>query len=100
MKPVKNVSLKNLDGEVWVDCMDYEGVYEISNKGRVKSVLRIILTSNGKERIVKPRILKQELKNRSGGHKSYARVCLCTDGKQKNIAVHKLMANSGITLQK
>ncbi len=89
-----------MDGESWVDCADYDGLYQVSTKGRVKSVFRIILTSNGIERTVKPRILKQELKNRAGGHKSYARVCLCRDGKQKNIAVHKLMANSGIKLQK
>jgi hypothetical protein len=70
MKPNKNTLLKNIPGEKWVDCYEYEELYEISSKGRVKSVLRTILTKNGKELTVKPRILKQELKNRSGGHKS------------------------------
>ncbi len=100
MKPNKNISMKDIDGEEWIDCLGYDGLYEISNMGRVKSVHRVITTIAGIEKTIKPRILKQELKNRAKGHKSYARVCLSKEGIQSNIAVHKLMSNAGIKLKK
>lgn len=34
----KNKSLENLDGEIWVDIDDYEGLYKVSNLGRIKSL--------------------------------------------------------------
>ncbi|MBK5285076.1 MAG: hypothetical protein JJE25_06705 [Bacteroidia bacterium] len=100
MKPNKNISMKDMEGEKWTDCPGYDGWYEVSNMGRVKSVYRVITKSNGVEMVIKPRILKQELKNKSKGKKSYARVCLCYVGIESNIAVHKLMADAGVKLKK
>ena len=31
------MTLENLDGEVWKDIPGYEGFYEVSNMGRIKS---------------------------------------------------------------
>ena len=31
-------TIKNLEGEIWKPILDYEGLYEVSNKGRVKSL--------------------------------------------------------------
>lgn len=39
--PSANLSLKNLKGEKWKDFPGYEGLYKISNYGRVKSLARI-----------------------------------------------------------
>lgn len=36
----ENLSLKNIDGEIWKDIPDYEGCYQVSNFGRVKSLER------------------------------------------------------------
>ena len=33
--------------EIWKDIQGYEGLYQISNLGRVKSLERIIVTNNG-----------------------------------------------------
>ena len=33
--------------EIWKDIQGYEGLYQISNLGRVKSLERIIITNNG-----------------------------------------------------
>ena len=30
--------INNLDNEIWKDCKGYEGLYQVSNKGRVKSL--------------------------------------------------------------
>lgn len=54
----KNKELIDLPNEIWVDCFGYDGIYSVSNLGRVKSEGRWV--SNGKsERFVKERILSQ-----------------------------------------
>lgn len=39
-------SILNLEGEVWRDIKGYEGVYQVSNLGRVKSLARIVTMRN------------------------------------------------------
>lgn len=54
---VFSLSLDNLPGEKWVDAWGFDGIFQVSNKGRVKSLGRLV--SNGKsERWVKERIRK------------------------------------------
>jgi len=38
-------------GEIWKDIPNYEGLYQISNLGRVKSLERIVLQKNGRKRV-------------------------------------------------
>ena len=64
--------------EIWKDKKDYEGLYMVSNWGRVKSI------KFGKERILKP------VTNSSG----YLLVNLCKDGKVKAFTVHRLVAEA------
>lgn len=45
-----------LSMEIWRDIKGYDGLYQVSNEGRVKSVDRVIETSNGK-RLYKGRII-------------------------------------------
>ena len=33
-----NMTIENLDGEIWKDIEGYEGYYQVSNMGRVYSV--------------------------------------------------------------
>ena len=58
--PHKNLSLEDMDGEIWKDIEGFEGYYQISNFGRVKSLSRIVIDSkrNIKEKILKVRITK------------------------------------------
>ena len=62
--------------EIWKDKKDYEGHYQVSNWGRVKSI------KFGKERILKPQ------KNTSG----YLCVTLCKNNNQCQFEVHRLVA--------
>ena len=36
--------------EIWKDIPGYEGMYQVSNKGRVKSLTRIVKYKDGRER--------------------------------------------------
>ena len=38
-------------GEIWKDIEGFEGLYQISNLGRVKSLERIVLQKNGRKRV-------------------------------------------------
>src|SRR4051812_20714583 len=68
--------------EVWEDVKGYEGYYQISDMGRVKSLSRRTLQNHRmKERII-------ALKTSSG----YPSVLLAKDGVKKYFDVHRLVA--------
>lgn len=75
------------DLEFWKDIKEYEGLYQISSFGLVKSLSRIIKWGKG-EMISKERILKNTLRY-SGG---YYRVELYSNCKPKTIDIHILVA--------
>ena len=54
----KNKSLEPIEGEIWVDAIYFDGIYSVSNLGRVKSERRFVNNGNG-GRWVKERILSQ-----------------------------------------
>jgi len=65
----KDFSLQDREGEVWKDIYDYEGLYQISNHGRIKSLARIVNVKNHPIitwRSIKERICRQKI--RSDGH--------------------------------
>ena len=70
--------------EEWRDIPGYFGLYQVSNFGRVKSLVGTHRES--RERILKP------YKTKYG----YLRVRLCKDGKVKQFYVHRLVAEAFI----
>ena len=75
--------------EIWKNIKGYEGLYQVSNMGRVKSLERKIPHWCGGERVQKERILKQVVT-----HNGYLRVGLRVDGKQKMLRVHRLVCEA------
>lgn len=73
--------------EIWKSIEGYEGYYEVSNYGRVRSVDRIVEYSNGYLAKHKGRILKGESDKRG-----YKRVRLSKNDKSKKFQVHRLVA--------
>jgi len=67
--------------EVWKDIPEYEGLYQVSNLGQVRSIGRA--TTKGK-------ILKPDEVN------GYLRVMLSKNNIRKNFLVHRLVANTFI----
>ena len=78
-----------MKNEIWKDVAGYEGLYQVSNQGRVKSLERKVKHWRGGERIQKERILKPYI-NRYG----YLLVVLCAGGKQKTLNVHRLVCEA------
>ena len=79
--------MENLEGEIWKDIPNYEGYYQVSNKGRVKSLERVVKRKNTGDLPVKEKIRKQ--KTRIDG---YFSVVLWKECKSKHIRVHQLVA--------
>ena len=77
--------------EIWKDIKDYEGLYQVSNLSRVRSLERWEMLKNGYSRSRKGRILKTHI-DKYG----YERVMLYKDGKQKLKQVHRLVAEAFI----
>ena len=71
--------------EIWRPIDGFEGLYEVSNLGRVKSCDRFV-NSKGGTRLHKGKVLKQA---KDGG--GYLQVNLCKDGKPTAVKVHRLV---------
>jgi hypothetical protein len=54
----KNLSLVDIEGEIWKDIVGYEGSYQISNMGRIKSLERLSPSRWGKLYLKKAKIMK------------------------------------------
>ena len=76
--------------EEWVPIKGFENLYEVSNRGNVKSIPTITYNSNGRPYTRKGRLLKPASKN------GYKRVILFSKSKQKSYLVHRLVALSFI----
>ena len=72
--------------EIWKDVVGYEGYYQVSNLGRVKSLDRI--SSNGRK--IKGKILSTKVNTPP----YYPRVSLSVNGKMKLVQVHRLVAQA------
>lgn len=81
--------------EVWKDIEGYEGLYQVSNLGRVKSLERNVVYS-GQTRHVKERIMKQTEKKGGRCEQGYLQICLKKNNVVKNFRVHRLVANAFI----
>lgn len=77
--------------ENWKPVVGYEGFYEVSDYGRVRSVAHEAKSScrNGGKRVVPSRVLKAN-KRRNG----YLKVDLCKEGKTSSRNVHRLVADA------
>ena len=69
-----------MNNEVWKDIEGYEGLYQVSNLGRVKSI------GYKKERILKPAKVGR----------GYLKVNLCKNSEKKQFLVHRLICQTFI----
>ena len=57
-KQIVSFSKKELEKEEWKDILGYEGIYQVSNLGRIKSLTRYVNRSRNGDALVKGRIMK------------------------------------------
>ena len=70
--------------EEWRDVVGYEGLYQVSELGNIRSLPRLAMRSNGKPLTINGKILSP-----GTDPKGYLRACL---GKHNTMKVHRLVA--------
>ena len=74
--------------EIWKDIPEYEGLYQVSNLGRIRSLDR--MRKNGKN---STQLQKGKIMTLVPHHKtSYLNVMFCVNDKRKLFSVHRLVA--------
>lgn len=77
--------------EVWKDISGFEGYYQISSAGRVKSLKRIVVDSRNRKQSIKEKLLSPDKSNNG-----YLRVTLSIGCKTERVLVHRLVAEAFI----
>ncbi len=81
--------------EVWKPIKEYDGLYEVSNLGRVRSLTRVLPHKTFGTWTVKGKVMKTCLTG--NGTQKYAGVCLRDEeGKTKCKKIHRLVAKTFI----
>lgn len=85
----------NQSTERWLPVVGYEGYYEVSDYGRVRSLRREVPSRNGQRQVVPGGVLRQ-----SGlGNTPYLKVSLCRDRGQVTRSVHSLVLEAFVGLR-
>lgn len=83
--------LQDLEGEIWKDIKYYEGFYQASNLGRIKSLDRYVDRPDKKIGYRRSRILIQPY-----NHRGYKMVTLNKNAKAKVLIAHRVIAKTFI----
>ena len=78
--------------EIWKNINNYENLYQVSNKGRVKRKECKVKYSNGIMATHKERLLKFDKSKKNNRGQFYLRVTLSKNNKQKRFQLHRLVA--------
>lgn len=77
--------------EIWKDVLGYEGLYEVSNYGLIKSKQRVV-TRKSKKGLIVNQLVNEVIKKSILDKDGYQKVCIWKNGKSKNVFVHRLVA--------
>jgi len=72
--------------EVWKDIAGYEGIYQISNSGKIKALLRTVNAKGNSIRKIPETILQDEI-----NYNGYRSIYLVKNGKRMRHRVHLLV---------
>lgn len=77
--------------EIWKDITGYEGLYQVSNLGRVRSLTRKVSVIGKKNSRVFIGKIKKDVREKKNG---YLVVSLFRNGKSKRFFIHRVVANA------
>ena len=80
-----------MSNEIWKDIKGFEGIYQVSNEGRIKSLTRKVKANNDGEYTRLELVLTPMISS-----KGYQRVSLCKNGVSKIALIHRLVAEAFI----
>lgn len=72
--------------EIWKDIAGYNGIYQVSNFGRVKALPKVVSAKNGSTRTTPEMIMRHEI-----NYNGYPTVKLALDGERIRHRVHLLV---------
>ena len=78
--------------EIWKDIIGFEGLYQVSNLGRIKSVERYVLNTRWNIKMHKQEIILKPSKNKKG----YNLVAISKNNKLYSYQIHRLVAQAFI----
>jgi hypothetical protein len=86
-----------MNNEIWKDIKGYEGLYQVSNTGKIKSTERIFTGKDGVTKPVHERILVLSPTKVTERHPSaHYSSELWKDNKRKRVAIHRVVADAFI----
>ena len=71
MEIYENLSIESLPNEEWRDIVGWEGLYQVSNLGRVKSLTMRIVYKDGREYIYPSKVIKNQKVSTDKKHSTY-----------------------------
>ena len=83
---------RNMLEEEWRPVSGYEGFYEVSNRGSVRSLDRTVICKDGRSYLKKGRVLKPT----ASGKGPYYMVSLTKEGSELVKSVHRIVATAFI----
>lgn len=91
LKIYENLSLEDMEGEIWKDVVGYEGIYQVSNLGRIKSLDKRVNVS-GFLKYPTTKIRKGKILRQSKDKDGYLKVVLFKGVEKKHLRVHRIVA--------
>lgn len=85
--------IMKLVNEVWKDVVGFEGYYQVSNYGRVKSADRVVKDSKGRKKPIKGAMIVGSSNSRKGVN-DYQFIQLRKNGEMIRKYVHRLVAEA------
>lgn len=77
--------------EIWKDIKGFEGQYQVSNFGRIRSLDRYVIGKSKSKYLKKGKIMKLDVNS-----KGYCNICLHKNAKPVYVGVHRLVAEAFI----
>lgn len=83
--------MDNSEDEIWKDIPNYEGLYQASNFGRIKSLFRQEITIHPRSRKTMFRKRREKILDMKLDKDGYFKVRPCKNGKARTFFVHRLI---------